>query len=71
MCIYILITLLKYFQIPKEASLNFGVNQETGQPLNYPCVTLKNVYVFPGSPNFLKGSFGALCKVFINVYPQS
>ncbi|XP_033219747.1 FAD synthase-like [Belonocnema kinseyi] len=52
----------KLAYIPKEASLHFGKNEETGRPLTYPCVTLKNVFVFPGSPNFLKGSFGSLCE---------
>lgn len=52
----------KLAHIPKEASLHFGINQETGRPLAYPCVTLKNVFVFPGSPNFLRGSFGSLCN---------
>ncbi|XP_043469196.1 FAD synthase-like [Leptopilina heterotoma] len=50
----------KLAYIPKEASLYFGVNHETGRPLAYPCIKLKNVCVFPGSPNFLRGSFGSL-----------
>lgn len=52
----------KLAYIPKEAALYFGVNHETGRPLAYPCIKLKNVCVFPGSPNFLRGSFGSLCN---------
>ncbi|XP_012264499.2 FAD synthase-like isoform X2 [Athalia rosae] len=52
----------KLARIPETASLKYGVNQETGEKLVYPCVTLKNVYVFPGSPLFLKKSFGNVYK---------
>lgn len=52
-------------QIPKKAVLKFGVNEDTKVPLKFPCVILKNVHVFPGSPVFLKKSFGSLHKVII------
>lgn len=50
-------------QIPKKAILKFGINKATSLPLNFPCVILENVYVFPGSPVFLKTGFGSLYKV--------
>lgn len=50
-------------QIPRNSQLHFGSNEKTGERLNYPCVQIKNVFVFPGSPHFLRSSFGSLCKV--------
>ncbi|XP_047352491.1 FAD synthase-like [Vespa velutina] len=48
----------KMAYIPTKASLIFG----EGDSLRYPCITLKNIYVFPGSPLFFEKSFGILCK---------
>lgn len=45
--------------------LKFGINEATGEKLPYPCITMGNVYVFPGSPMFFKLSFRALCKVHL------
>ncbi|KAK2584203.1 hypothetical protein KPH14_006624 [Odynerus spinipes] len=48
----------KMAYVPTKASLIFGKEHT----LMYPCVTLKNVYVFPGSPHFFEKAFGKLCK---------
>ncbi|KAL2726675.1 FAD synthase-like [Vespula squamosa] len=48
----------KMAYIPTKASLIFGKEDN----LKYPCVTLENVYIFPGSPIFFEKSFGILCK---------
>lgn len=52
----------KLANIPASASLKFGGSNETGRTLSYPCVNVKNVYVFPGSPIFLQKSFGNVYK---------
>ncbi|XP_058797357.1 FAD synthase-like [Phymastichus coffea] len=52
--------------IPKKAILKFGINKTTSVPLNFPCVILENVYVFPGSPVFLQTGFGSLYKILFN-----
>ncbi|CAL7941569.1 unnamed protein product [Xylocopa violacea] len=52
----------KMAYIPTKSVLKFGRNEVTGQPLAYPCVTIQNVYIFPGSPVFFEMSFTALCK---------
>ncbi|XP_023290065.1 FAD synthase isoform X2 [Orussus abietinus] len=52
----------KIAYIPKDAELKFGHSLKTGKKLRFPCVTLKNVYVFPGSPWFFEESFGSLYK---------
>ncbi|OXU26627.1 hypothetical protein TSAR_012425 [Trichomalopsis sarcophagae] len=56
----------KLAYIPKKAVLKFGINKATSLPLNFPCVILNNVYVFPGSPVFLQAGFGSLYKVLFN-----
>lgn len=48
----------KMAYIPTKASLIFGKEDN----LRYPCITLENVYIFPGSPIFFEKSFGILCK---------
>lgn len=48
----------KMAYIPVKSSLIFG----KACTVRYPCVTLENVYVFPGSPVFFEKSFGTLCK---------
>lgn len=48
----------KMAYVPTKSSLIFGKENS----LRYPCVTLGNVYVFPGTPKFFKKSFGNLCK---------
>ncbi|XP_043269556.1 FAD synthase-like [Venturia canescens] len=52
----------KLAHIPKKATLKFGIDPKTGNSTNYPCIAMKNVYVFPGSPVFLECSFGSLYK---------
>ncbi|XP_017879987.1 FAD synthase-like [Ceratina calcarata] len=52
----------KMAYIPSKSVLKFGINQDTGQTLPYPCVAMQNVHIFPGSPTFFELSFRALCK---------
>lgn len=52
----------KMAYIPSKSVLKFGINQDTGQTLPYPCVIMQNVHTFPGSPTFFEISFKAMCK---------
>ncbi|XP_076757965.1 FAD synthase [Xylocopa sonorina] len=52
----------KMAYIPTKSELEFGRNDDTGEPLAFPCVKLENVYTFPGSPTFFEMSFKSLCK---------
>lgn len=55
----------KMAQIPRKASLKFGLDPSMGKPITYLYVKLENVYVFPGSPVFFEKSFQNLYKVII------
>lgn len=50
----------KMAYIPTKATLGFGKDRATGEALPYPCIVMRNVYVFPGSPLYLEKSFRAL-----------
>ncbi|XP_014211848.1 FAD synthase-like [Copidosoma floridanum] len=56
----------KLAHIPKRAVLKFGVHKDTCLPLNFPCVILKNVYVFPGSPVYLQIGFESLYRILFD-----
>lgn len=49
--------------IPRKASLKFGARTSTGRPNAYPCISLQNVFVFPGSPTFFERSFQSLYEL--------
>ncbi|XP_033206412.2 FAD synthase [Bombus vancouverensis nearcticus] len=52
----------KMAYIPTKSVLKFGIDQVTGKKLNYPCIKVENVHIFPGSPMFFEISFQAFCK---------
>ncbi|XP_053982062.1 FAD synthase-like [Hylaeus volcanicus] len=58
----------KMAYVPTKSELKFGINEATGQPFPYPCIVMRNVFVFPGSPKFFESSFQALCKEFFAFY---
>ncbi|XP_034940946.1 FAD synthase-like [Chelonus insularis] len=60
--------LYKVANIPSSAVLKFGKNDKTGEVLKFPCVNVKNVYVFPGSPIYLEPLFYSLCKELFNTH---
>ncbi len=39
----------KLAYIPSTSQLNYGVDQKTGKPAPYPLVSVKNVFIFPGT----------------------
>ncbi|XP_011879198.1 PREDICTED: FAD synthase-like [Vollenhovia emeryi] len=56
----------KIAQIPQKASLKFGLHTNERKPNIFPYITLENVYVFPGSPVFLKKSFQNLYEELLS-----
>ncbi|CDQ89149.1 unnamed protein product [Oncorhynchus mykiss] len=47
---------MKLAMVPRSAKLNYGTDPQTGKPLRYPLVSVRNVYIFPGIPSLLQRS---------------
>ncbi|KAM9851808.1 FAD synthase isoform 1-T4 [Aulostomus maculatus] len=55
---------MKLAMVPRSAKLNYGTDPQTGQPLRYPLVSVRNVYVFPGIPSLMERAFNGLEHLF-------
>ncbi|XP_047454152.1 FAD synthase [Mugil cephalus] len=55
---------MKMAMVPRSAKLNYGTDPQTGQRLLYPLVSVRNVYIFPGSPTFMERAFAGLEQLF-------
>ncbi|KAL0985251.1 hypothetical protein UPYG_G00154600 [Umbra pygmaea] len=55
---------MKLAMVPRSAKLNYGTDPQTGQPLRYPLVSVRNVYIFPGIPSLLERAFNGLEHLF-------
>ncbi|KAM3873309.1 FAD synthase [Diretmus argenteus] len=55
---------MKLAMVPRSAKLNYGIDAQTGQPLRYPLVSVRNVYIFPGIPSLLERAFNGLEHLF-------
>uniref|UniRef100_A0AAY4AMY6 FAD synthase n=1 Tax=Denticeps clupeoides TaxID=299321 RepID=A0AAY4AMY6_9TELE len=55
---------MKLAMVPESARLNYGTDPQTGKPLRYPLVSVRNVYVFPGIPSLLERAFTGLKHLF-------
>ncbi|KAJ8005009.1 hypothetical protein DPEC_G00142200 [Dallia pectoralis] len=55
---------MKLAMVPCSAKLNYGTNPQTGQPLRFPLVSVRNVYIFPGIPSLLERAFNSLEHLF-------
>ncbi|XP_049780862.1 FAD synthase-like [Schistocerca cancellata] len=53
---------MKLAHVPKSAKLNFGFDELRGRHTLYPCVSVNNVYIFPGVPELLERLFTILYK---------
>lgn len=51
---------LKMAQVPKCAELVYGVEKNTKKKSPFPIIAVRNVYVFPGVPQFLEKDFDVL-----------
>ncbi|XP_076648654.1 FAD synthase [Halictus rubicundus] len=58
----------KMAYIPTKSVLKFCISPVTGEAFPYPCIELRNVFVFPGSPMFFEFPFQALCKELFSGY---
>ncbi|XP_059909702.1 FAD synthase isoform X1 [Gadus macrocephalus] len=54
----------KLAMVPHSAKLNYGVDPQTRQPLRYPLVSVRNVYIFPGIPSLLERAFSGVEHLF-------
>ncbi|XP_076010056.1 FAD synthase [Genypterus blacodes] len=55
---------MKLAMVPRSAKLNFGTDPQTGRPLRYPLVSVRNVYIFPGIPSLMERAFKGLEHLF-------
>lgn len=55
---------IKLATVPSSAKLNYGRNPQTGKPLRFPLVSVRNVYMFPGIPTLLERAFNGLRHLF-------
>ncbi|XP_071385363.1 FAD synthase [Centroberyx affinis] len=55
---------MKLAMVPRSAKLNYGIDPQTGQPLRYPLVSVRNVYIFPGIPSLMERAFNGLEHLF-------
>ncbi|KAJ8354812.1 hypothetical protein SKAU_G00223790 [Synaphobranchus kaupii] len=55
---------MKLAMVPETSKLNYGSDPQTGQPLRYPLVSVRNVYIFPGIPSLLERAFNGLKHLF-------
>ncbi|KAM8735100.1 FAD synthase isoform 1-T3 [Acanthopagrus schlegelii] len=55
---------MKLAMVPRSAKLNYGTDPQTGQPLRYPLVSVRNVFIFPGIPSLLERAFSGLEHLF-------
>ncbi|XP_061838548.1 FAD synthase isoform X1 [Nerophis lumbriciformis] len=55
---------MKLAMVPRSAKLNYGTDPQTGKPLRYPLVSVRNVYIFPGIPSLMEKAFNGLEHLF-------
>ncbi|XP_070691381.1 FAD synthase isoform X2 [Pempheris klunzingeri] len=55
---------MKLAMVPRSAKLNYGTDPQTGQPLRYPLVSVRNVFIFPGIPSLMERAFNGLEHLF-------
>ncbi|XP_062848861.1 FAD synthase isoform X2 [Trichomycterus rosablanca] len=55
---------MKLATVPASARLNYGRDPQTGEPLHYPLVSVRNVFMFPGIPTLLERTFNGLGHLF-------
>ncbi|KAF5902311.1 FAD synthase isoform X1, partial [Clarias magur] len=55
---------MKLATVPSSAKLNYGRDPRTGEPMPFPLVSVRNVYMFPGIPTLLERSFNGLLHLF-------
>ncbi|TTB12821.1 FAD synthase [Bagarius yarrelli] len=55
---------MKLATVPSSAKLNYGRDPQTGKPLRFPLISVRNVYMFPGIPTLLERAFNGLVHLF-------
>ncbi|MGH0181278.1 UNVERIFIED_CONTAM: hypothetical protein FKN15_006490 [Acipenser sinensis] len=55
---------MKLALVPESSVLNYGTDCRSGEPLRYPLVSVRNVYLFPGIPSLLESALDGLQHLF-------
>ncbi|NXG23048.1 FLAD1 synthase, partial [Grallaria varia] len=55
---------MKLALVPESSRLNYGTDGRTGAAFEYPLVSVRNVYIFPGIPALLERALDGLAHVF-------
>ncbi|XP_041099020.1 FAD synthase [Polyodon spathula] len=55
---------MKLALVPESSVLNYGTDRRSGEPLRYPLVSVRNVYLFPGIPALLEAALDGLQHLF-------
>ncbi|MGH0174657.1 UNVERIFIED_CONTAM: hypothetical protein FKN15_068623 [Acipenser sinensis] len=55
---------MKLALVPESSVLNYGTDRRSGEPLRYPLVSVRNVYLFPGIPSLLESALDGLQHLF-------
>uniref|UniRef100_UPI00398F39E2 FAD synthase n=1 Tax=Pristiophorus japonicus TaxID=55135 RepID=UPI00398F39E2 len=57
---------MKLARVPRSSRLNYGRDRATGRRLEYPLISVANVYLFPGIPALLEKALDGLEHLFRN-----
>ena len=60
---------LKMARVPSSIKLSYG-KDPTGKPSCFPLISVHNVYIFPGVPQFLEKEFGLLENLLLISNPE-
>jgi len=55
---------MKLAHIPTSSKLHFGIDPNTGNPMKFPLLAVKNVYIFPGIPLLLERQLDSTKHIF-------
>ncbi|XP_007482073.1 FAD synthase isoform X1 [Monodelphis domestica] len=56
----------KMVRVPSTARLHYGTDPKTGNPFQFPLVSVRNVYLFPGIPELQQRVLRGLSELFKN-----
>ena len=56
--------ILKMANLPKSANLQYGRDPDTDEPIPFPLISVRNVYIFPGIPEYLEKMFLSFEHIF-------
>uniref|UniRef100_T1J278 FAD synthase n=1 Tax=Strigamia maritima TaxID=126957 RepID=T1J278_STRMM len=57
-------SVIKMALVPQSANVHYIKNKDTGEMFAFPIISVRNVFIFPGIPEFLEMAFEGLSDVF-------